>query len=268
MGAVESRANQRISPIFIAIVALTIIFGLIAWRFEGTATSGARMSVFAFVVCGWIVSLCLHEFGHALLAHRFGDRSISSSGYLTLDPRKYADLTLSLVLPVLFLLIGGIGLPGGAVWIDRGAISGKWRHSLVSAAGPIMNLIFAGVIGIALMTVGPGMSVFAFIQSGHQLFWAGLAFLGFLQVTAAVLNLLPVPGLDGFGIWEPYLPRELVRKVAPLGGYIFLGLIALLWIPAINEQFFKLVYHFTGWFGINDGLSALGHRLFMFWKQM
>ena len=39
----------------------------------------------------------------------------------------------------------------------------------------------------------------------HRVFWAGMAFLGFLQVTAVLLNLLPIPGLDGYGALEPHL---------------------------------------------------------------
>ena len=39
---------------------------------------------------------------------------------------------------------------------------------------------------------------------GHKVFWAGMAFLGFLQITGALLNLLPVPGLDGYGALEPH----------------------------------------------------------------
>ena len=88
------------------------------------------------VLAGWAVSLCLHEFGHAYTAYRGGDRSVRAKGYLTLDIRRYADLGLSLVLPVFFLLLGGIPLPGGAVWIDHGAIRSRAVRSLVSLAGP------------------------------------------------------------------------------------------------------------------------------------
>ncbi len=259
MGAVEHRHGQRLSPVFLAILGFTAVCGLLAWRYGGDlAQRPARLAVFGFVVGAWVVSLCLHEFGHAFLAHRFGDRSIASRGYLTLNPLKYADMTLSLVLPVLFLLLGGIGLPGGAVWVDRGAIRGRLRHSLVSLAGPLANIVFALAIGLALANLA---------DTGHLVFWCALAYLGFLQVTAAVLNLLPVPGLDGFGIWEPYLPRPFVRKVAPLGGYLFLGLIALLWIPMFNEWFFGLVYRITGWFGIDHDAAQVGHALFLFWES-
>jgi Zn-dependent protease len=265
--SVQSRAGQRISPIFLAIVAVTAISGLITWRYGqvtinvqgGLAVEQpARLALFFFVVGGWIISLCLHEFGHAFLAHRFGDHSIASRGYLTLDPRKYADLTLSILIPVFFLLLGGIGLPGGAVWIDRGAIQGKIRHSLVSAAGPLVNLAFAIALGVAVSNVSPGT---------HSIFWAGVSFLAFLQVTAAVLNLLPIPGLDGFGIIEPYLPHRFVAKVAPIGGFIFLGLILLLWLPPINDAFFDIIYDVTDLFGISEIYSQVGGAMFRFWNQ-
>ncbi|MEO3786457.1 site-2 protease family protein [Actinocorallia sp. B10E7] len=255
--SVEHRSSRGISPVFLGILAFTVACGVAAWKYGSQAEQPARLAVFGFVVGGWIVSLCLHEFGHAFLAHRFGDRLIAARGYLTLNPLKYTDMTLSVVLPVLFLLLGGIGLPGGAVWVDRGAIRGRLRHSLVSLAGPMANIVFALAIGVVLQR---------FLEAGHLVFWSALAYLGFLQVTAAVLNLLPVPGLDGFGVWEPYLPRSFVQKVAPWGGYLFLGLIALLWIPALNGWFFDLVYRITGWFGVEDRLARDGHWLFLFWQ--
>jgi Zn-dependent protease len=257
VGAVEHRSGQRLSPVFLGLLGFTAVCGLIVWRYGQLASQPARLAVFGFVVGAWIVSLCLHEFGHAFLAHGFGDRSVASRGYLTLNPLKYADMTLSLVLPVLFLLLGGIGLPGGAVWIDRGAIRGRLRHSLVSLAGPLANVGFALLIGLALHL---------WADLGHSLFWCALAYLGFLQVTAALLNLLPVPGLDGFGVWEPYLPRPFVRRVEPWGGLLFLGLIGLLWIPEVNGWFFGLVHGVTGWFGIPRLAVGEGHWLFRFWE--
>jgi Zn-dependent protease len=253
------RSGRGISPVFLGILAFTVACGLGAWHYgDALDEQPARLAVFGFVVGAWIVSLCLHEFGHAFLAHRFGDRMIEARGYLTLNPLKYTDMTLSIVLPVLFLLLGGIGLPGGAVWVDRGAIRGRLRHSLVSLAGPLANVVFAVAVGLALTRLA---------GSGHLVFWCALAYLGFLQVTASVLNLLPVPGLDGFGVWEPYLPRTFVRKVAPWGSYAFLGLIALLWIPVFNGWFFDLVYRITGWFGIDADAARLGHLLFLFWQR-
>src|SRR5690606_40584306 len=54
----------------------------------------SQIAVFGFVLAAWMVSLCLHEFGHAYLAYRSGDRSVASKGYLTLNPFKYSDAVL------------------------------------------------------------------------------------------------------------------------------------------------------------------------------
>ncbi|WP_123668876.1 site-2 protease family protein [Actinocorallia herbida] len=261
MRQTQRSSGRGISPVFLGILAFTAFFGYLVWRAEWLPGAGpssrAGLAVFAFVVGAWVVSLCLHEFGHAALAHRFGDHSVAARGYLTLDPRKYTDMTLSIVLPVLFLMLGGIGLPGGAVWIDRGAIQGRLRHSMVSFAGPAANIVFAILCGAAIQQ-------WAF-ESEHTTFWVAIGYLGFLQVTAAVLNLLPVPGLDGFGIWEPYLPRAFVQKVAGYGMWVFIGLLVLLWIPPLNRAFFTVVYGITGWFGIPEEFAQVGHSVFMFW---
>jgi Zn-dependent protease len=254
------RSSVRPSPIFLFVLGIFALSGLAVWRYGTDVGHGARFLLFVFVVTGWIVSLCLHEFGHAFFAYRSGDRSVADKGYLTLNPLKYTDVALSFVLPVLFLLLGGIGLPGGAVYIDRGAIRGRIRHSLISAAGPLANLVFAIVLGVILTNMATSLD--------HALFWSGLAFLAFLQVTAAVLNLLPVPGLDGFGIVEPYLPRNWVAQANRVGGYAFMALLALLWIPVVNRHFFSIIYHLTDLFGINSDLTTVGHALFQFWQSV
>jgi Zn-dependent protease len=254
------RSSVRPSPIFLFVLGVFVLSGLGIWRYDENVGHTARLVLFVFVVSGWIVSLCLHEFGHAFFAWRSGDRSVATNGYLTLNPMKYGDVTLSFILPVLFVLLGGIGLPGGAVYIDRGAIRGRLKHSLISAAGPLANLVFAVVCGVVLAHFSHNFS--------HLLFWSGLSFLAFLQVTAAVLNLLPVPGLDGFGIVEPYLPRPWVQQADRVGGYAFIALLALLWLPPVNREFFDLVYHVTDLFGISSSLTVLGHALFEFWQAV
>lgn len=263
------RSVIKPSPIFIGVLGVTFLAGLASWRYGLIPTSwllfkgamptfsASRIAVFLFVVAGWILSLCLHEFSHAFLAYRSGDRSVADKGYLTLDPLKYGDVILSFAIPVLFVLLGGIGLPGGAVWIDRGAIrGGRWRHSLISAAGPLANLVLALVLAALVTNLADGR---------HDFFWAALAFLTFLQVTAALLNLLPIPGLDGFGIVEPYLPRNWVRQANEIGGYVFMGMLALLWFGPINRAFFNTVFHVTSALGIHNQAIALGDSLFRFW---
>ncbi|GAA2422639.1 site-2 protease family protein [Actinomadura vinacea] len=264
----RDRSSVQPSPVFLAIVAITVLCGLVAWRYGAMTTTPARVAVFGFVVAAWVLSLCLHEFGHAYLAFRSGDRGVATRGYLTLNPARYADPMLSFGFPLLFILLGGIGLPGGAVWIDRGAISGRIRHSLVSAAGPLSNAVFAIMLAVIFKN---------FADAEHGVFWAGLAFLAFLQVTAAFLNLLPIPGLDGFGILEPYLPRKWVLKANEYAGYAFLALLAALWlVPPVNQAFFDVTYGIAGFIGLEEfpfrlslNVSPIGtgHALFQFWND-
>ncbi|WP_405017114.1 site-2 protease family protein [Kitasatospora sp. NBC_00070] len=259
--------DRRISPVFWVLLAT---LGTASWALA-TGYGSARFGVFLFVVAGWVVSLCLHEYAHARTALHGGDISIGAKGYLTLNPFKYTHALLSFVLPVVFVILGGIGLPGGAVYIERHRIQGRWKHSLVSAAGPLVNLLCAAVL---LIPVGAGWlddtSVFAEID-GHRLtvspLAAAFAFLGLLQISAALLNLLPVPGLDGYGIIEPWLSLKTRRAVEPFAPYGLLAVFALLWQPEVNRWFFDLVYSTVELFGVDPRLSALGDFLFRFWKN-
>jgi Zn-dependent protease len=248
--------RNRPSPIFVGLVALWTASGWAAWT--GSLTS--KYAVFAFVIVGWIVSLCIHEYGHARTAYWGGDKSVAGRGYLTLDPRKYVDPGLSLILPLVFLLMGGIGLPGGAVYVQAGSIRTRWQRSLMSAAGPLTN-ISLGVLGGLVFTVAPGT------LAGHTAFAAALAFLVRLQFVAAILNLLPLPGLDGFGIIEPYLSRDILQAIAPYRRYTML----LLFFVAFQSQAFSnLVFgnanRISEAFKIPYDLIYLGHDLFMFWR--
>ena len=207
------RRAVRPSPIFLAFVAVTVVGAVLSWT-NSNSVEVVQVGVFLLVFGGWIVSVCLHEFAHAYTAYRAGDRSVESAGYLTLNPFKYTHPLLSIVLPLYFIAQGGIGLPGGAVYLHPHAFRSRAQRSLASAVGPLTNLVFA----IVLLRVASGrvhLVGFNVYGGAHVAFWAGLSFLGFLQISAAILNLLPIPGLDGYGIIEPYLSPETARSLAP-----------------------------------------------------
>ena len=88
--------SVRPSPIFLALVAITALGGVLAWLAAATVRPMAYVGVFIFVIAGWLVSLCLHEFAHAFTAWRFGDHDVEVRGYLTLNPLKYSHPLLSL----------------------------------------------------------------------------------------------------------------------------------------------------------------------------
>ena len=159
---------------------------------------------FAVVVIGWIFSLCLHEFSHALVAYMGGDWTVREKGYLTFNPLKYTHPVYSLLFPLLFLVMGGIGLPGGAVYIETWRLRNRRWVSAVSLAGPLSNLLLAIILALVLRLAPVNFSGI----------WPGLAFLALLQVTAVVLNLIPVPPFDGFGAIEPHLNEPLRMQFA------------------------------------------------------
>ncbi|MGW0738118.1 site-2 protease family protein [Streptomyces sp. NPDC002851] len=249
------RSDRRVSPVFLGIVAVTAAAGWATWTGFAESTGFA---IFLFVTGAWIVSLCLHEYAHARTALHSGDISVGAKGYLTLNPLKYTHALLSIVLPVLFVIMGGIGLPGGAVFIERARIRGRWRHSLISAAGPLTNVLFAVVCTAPFWLDA--------LDGVPPTFRFALAFLALLQVTAAVLNFLPVPGLDGYGVLEPWLSHRVRRQVEPFAPYGLLAVFGILWIPGVNTAFFDAVYAALGGLGITDVESYCGLNLYRFWQ--
>ncbi len=245
------------SPIFGALVAATFAVGLLLWR--GSDLGG--FGVFIFVLLGWTLSLTLHEFGHAIVAYIAGDRSVADKGYLTLDVRKYVDPGTSLIFPLIILVIGGIGLPGGAVWIQMGAIRSAAMRSAVSAAGPAASAVCA-----LLCLVPIRMGLF---DGADRIFLVAMGFLGAIQVIAFLLNLIPIPGLDGFGIIEPHLSPQTRAQLRPLRQYGFMILIAALWfVEPVSDAFWGVTESVSDLLGgENSGLlRSLGWREFRFWE--
>ncbi|MGI5454253.1 site-2 protease family protein [Streptomyces sp. CA-249302] len=252
--ATTRHSDRRISPVFVGILAVTAVAGWATWT--GFAEQPG-VAVFLFVTAAWVVSLCLHEYAHARTALHSGDITIGSKGYLTLNPLKYTHALLSIVLPVIFVIMGGIGLPGGAVFIERNRIQGRWRHSLISAAGPLTNVVFALVCTAPFWLDA--------LDGVPQDFRFALAFLALLQVTAAILNFLPVPGLDGWGVIEPWLSYKVKRQVEPFAPFGLLFVFALLWQSSINREFFDMVDAILRGLGVNDYDTSYGYSLYRFW---
>jgi Zn-dependent protease len=259
------------SPIFVGIVALTAVSGWMAW----TGFGNVRVDVFLFVICGWLLSLCLHEYAHAIVAFFSGDPGVAERGYLRLNPLKYTSPVLSIILPIIAVVLGGIGLPGGAVWVDHSRIPSKTRQSLISLAGPATNVLFALVLAVPFL-LGGGRELQLYrdatgsvvLAGAHADFWVALAALAFLQMTASLLNFLPVPGLDGGNIVQPWLSPQYQRVYQLFAPYGFILLFALLWQSKINGWFFSVVGWLAGAIGIPDQLAQFGLVWMRFWSAL
>jgi Zn-dependent protease len=242
------RARVRPSPVFLALLAAAALGGYLSW----TATVDdrtTRLGIFLFILAGWVVTLSLHEFAHAFLAWLFGDDEVEARGYLTLNPLKYSHPVLSILLPVLFIAMGGIGLPGGAVYLHPQRFRTDLQRALVSLAGPATNLIFAIVlIGLAKSAGFPNV---------HGFFWAAVA---------ALLNLLPLPGLDGYGIIEPYLDPKFRAGAEQLKPFGLLLVFALLQVSQLNRVFFGAIYGLFDLSGLPHRYAQAGISLLRFWQ--
>ncbi len=212
---------------------------------------------FVVVLVGWVFSLCLHEFAHAFTAYHGGDFTVREKGYLTFNPLKYTHPVYSILLPLLFLVMGGIGLPGGAVYIERWRLRGPRWESAVALAGPAANALLALILGLILN----------FAPVSNSSLGPGLAFLALLQISAVVLNLIPVPPFDGYGILEPHLPMEWRMRLAETRGVLSFVVFFVLWyVPFINNIFWRIVGWLARLAGVPLQLAVAGLNQFLFWR--
>ena len=249
----STRTRARGTWVFPAVLGVVALAGVLAQR----AVDPVGLWVFVLVLGGWVITLCLHEFAHAAVALAGGDVSVRARGYLTLNPLRYTDVANSLVIPIILLAIGGIPLPGGAVVTEPHRLRARWWASLISAAGPATNAL-AGVVLTLVSLQFTSVSALA----------AGLAYLGLLQFVAAILNLLPVPGFDGWGILAPYLPPRVLQRVRPIQPWAPLIFFAVLWtFRPLTDALFDAAHWLYGLLGGSELLAGLGSGLFRFWQS-
>jgi len=247
------------SRVFLGIVGATAFAGLIAYL----NLPVPQIPVFIMVLGGWVISVCLHEFGHAAMAFIGGDTSVVGKGYLTLNPLKYTHRLLSIILPIVFLILGGIPLPGGAVYIDRSLIRTRRMLSWMSAAGVMGN---AALVVVMLIPYHIANLLDPLLLLDHPAFWGGYTAIIYLNILAIVINLLPIPGIDGYAIWEPYLPLRVTNwgnRIKPYGVII---LFLIFWIPPIAGVVGLAIGGLAALVGIDAQLVRIGLGLFRFWR--
>jgi Zn-dependent protease len=136
-------------------------------------------------------------------------------------------------------------------------------RSLTSAAGPIATSLCAALLALPFIFEWYSYEIIV----THFEFWAGLALLAFLQITALFINLLPIPGLDGFGIAHPFLPPGIADRanlIRPFGFFILYGLLFL--DTPIKDMFWQEVWDIAIW--VSPDLASLayeGLKLFRLW---
>ena len=179
-----------------------------------------------------LVAVILHELAHGYSAYLLGDPTAARMGRLTLNPIAHIDLFGTLLLPFLLIVTGAPFLFGYAkpVPVDFTNLRNPRRDMVrVAAAGPIMNLILAGLSAFALK----------FLLS-LQLISDGLVARNLLNsvlinVVLAVFNLFPLPPLDGGRVATGLLPRQPALALARLEPYGMLIVILLLMTGILGD---------------------------------
>lgn len=219
------------------------------------------MACFFIVLILWVFSVCLHEFGHAWVALKGGDYTVREKGYLTLNPIHYTHPVYSIALPLLFLVLGGIGLPGGAVYIERHLLRSKQWDTLVSLGGVAMNLLLALVIAL-LFKVGLIPKDPALVGP------VALAFVLKLQISSIFFNLIPVPPLDGFQAIAPWMPPDARDRMYAMSNITLIALFMILsFSPTARGFFWGSVNLVSELLGVPSILGDLGYFAFRFWDH-
>ena len=250
-----AKPNPFVGP---AIVAVWIALGALI------LSHPSGVAVFAFVMLGWILAVMLHEFSHAAVAFLGGDHTVKTKGYLAFDPRRYGDVGVSLVMPVIFLLLGGIGFPGGAVYLRNDLMRGRLWRSAASFAGPTATFLVLAAISAGLFA----WASFGVSGPGRIALFEAFTLLGFLQATALILNLLPIPGLDGFNILRPWLPSAWTANLRKVEGLVMIGLLLVIfYLPGASQQLFDAAAQLSAAMGLDIDALRGGWSLFHFWRR-
>ncbi|WP_153130671.1 site-2 protease family protein [Dechloromonas hortensis] len=187
-----------------------------------------------------IFAITLHEAAHGYAARHFGDPTAWQLGRISLNPLRHIDLWGTIVIPVAILLFsGGSFLFGYAkpVPVDFGRLRNPKRDMLwVAAAGPGANLFMA--------LCWAGMLKLAWLMPGNDftLPLSEMSKIGIMvNCVLMVLNLLPLPPLDGGRIAVSLLPHKLAWKFAQLEPWGFPILLVLLFTGILGTVMNPLV---------------------------
>lgn len=188
-----------------------------------------------------VISVVVHEVSHGYAAYYLGDPTAKLQGRLTMNPIPHIDPIGSIVVPALLAI-----LPGGIIFgwakpvpYNPHNISNRYGDAIVAAAGPLSNLILAGIAGsvLQLTTITAG--------SALGFFLAGIIL---INIVLAVFNLVPIPPLDGSKILFNFLPARFnyIRDILERYGFMILLFFIFFANELIQPVIFTLFEFFSG----------------------
>lgn len=183
--------------------------------------TGGHFGLFALIIVALVISLSLHEFGHAVAAKAYGDDTAQKAGRLTLNPLRHID-----PMGLLMVVLVGFGY-ARPVPTDPTKFKSMLGDLVVSAAGPAMNLLLAIVVA-NVFVLGRRNAFEPFFAFGPEFFFTYLAQVNLLLM---LFNLVPLGALDGHYILPYFLPKWLAIRYrhynARYGNLLLLSLVVL-----------------------------------------
>lgn len=168
-----------------------------------------------------VFSVCCHEYMHTAVALKYGDDTAASRGHLTLNPFKQMGI-FSLIMLALF------GLAWGQVPVNPANLKGRHAHSMVAVAGPLTNLVLSQVFILLCFTV-------AYMGIDNRFAIVMLLYGGTLNILLAILNMLPIPGMDGWTVLSDFFPKLLKGENEVVKGTYFV--LIVLFFVMFNKLF-------------------------------
>lgn len=164
-----------------------------------------------------VFSAILHEVMHGYAADKLGDPTARLMGRLTLNPLPHIDPISSILIPIMLIFSGSPIIFGAAKPVPVNPLNfkdGRKDMALVALAGPLTNIILAAVAALVYHNLPFSFSVLNYVV--------------LINLTLGILNLIPIPPLDGSRIFSLVLPDDIARSyfsVEPYGIFILLFLL-------------------------------------------
>ena len=202
-----------------------------------------------------LFAISLHEVAHGWVASWFGDQTARLSGRLSLNPLKHIDFVGTVLVPLIMLMVSNF-IFGWAkpVPVDPRNLHHPRRDmAFVALAGPLSNVFMAFIWG-AIAKVG----IFS-IEGGGAWFGVPFVLMGkagiMINVVLAVLNIIPLPPLDGGKILGSLLPKRQAYYLSLAEPYSFFILILLIFSGVLSYVMVPPVFFLIRLIGITFGLE-------------
>lgn len=193
-----------------------------------------------------LFAIIIHEVAHGWVASKLGDPTAKMLGRLTLNPIKHIDLVGTILVPAILLYLGGFifgwAKPVPITW--QNLKSPRRDTALVAIAGPASNLImalfwaFITKWGASLQISSPKLAAVLVMMGGMGIM---------INIVLMLLNLIPIPPLDGSRVVSSFLPGRLAYQYNKIENFGFIILIALLATGILNKILMPMVATVAGW---------------------